>query len=173
MVRCIRFIKLVMILSVLVHFFNACNQNAEPETYIISEGFVGKVNIIFNRKEGASPKYEGGRRVYEIPRDGVLISQFKINDGFINRNYYYKMKSGELRLLKKFDNDSIHSRDRDEIGIFLDGISGVYGNSGVSSALQYQEFIVSSYNLIDSFFTPAYVRKFNEKIEKISALKLN
>ena len=38
----------------LVHLLilGSCNQKAETETYLIPEGFTGKVNIIFNRKEG-------------------------------------------------------------------------------------------------------------------------
>lgn len=148
----------------------SCHQQAEPETYLIPEGFTGKVNIIFNRKEGKPVKYEDKRRVYEIPADGILLTQFTTNDGFINRKYYYKMQSGELKPLRSFESDTAEIK-KDEVGIFLDGISGVYGNSGDPSALEYQEFLVSSFNSKDSFFTDEYIKTFYKKIEKISGLK--
>jgi hypothetical protein len=156
----------------LVHLLvlSSCNQKAEPETYLVPEGFTGKVNIIFNRKEGIEKKYEDGRRIYEIPNDGILLTQFTTNDGIMDRKYYYKNQSGELKLLKSLEADTT-ATDKNEIGIFLNGISGVYGNSGEPSALEYQEFLVSSYNLKDSFFTDDYKKIFYKRIEKISGLK--
>jgi hypothetical protein len=162
-------VNLIFFMQLLI----SCHQQAEPEIYIIPENFTGKVNIIFNRKEGSEKKYDSGRRVYEIPTDGILLTQFKTNDGFIDRKYYYKSQSGELKLLKTFEADTIaahNSLDRNEVGIFLDGISGVYGNSGEPSALEYQEFLVSSHNSKDSFFTDEYKKNFYKKIEKISGL---
>jgi len=163
------FINLIVVMQFLI----SCHQQAEPETYIIPESFTGKVNIIFNRKEGSEKKYEDGRRVYEVPNDGILLTQFTTNDGFINRKYYYKSQSGELKLLHTLASDTTarEKADKNEIGIFLDGTSGVYGNSGTPSALEYQEFVVSNYNRIDSFFTDGYKKIFYKKIEKISGLK--
>ena len=55
----------------------SCN-NPESETYLIPQGFTGRVNVIFSRKDGAPTKYENNRRVYEIPANGVLLTQFKV-----------------------------------------------------------------------------------------------
>ena len=82
-------------------------QRAEPETYLIPSEFKGKVQIIFNQNAipvkykneygrdtiytpqlGNPIKYESGRRVYEIPSNGILLTQFKNNDGFIDRKYF-------------------------------------------------------------------------------------
>lgn len=163
MLRCLCSLISFLILS-------SCNQNAEPETYLIPDGFSGKVNIVFNRKDGSPIKYDERRRVYEIPADGILLTQFGTNDGFINRRYFYKSKSGELKLLKNLETDTINV-SKDEVGVYLDGISGVYGNSGDRSALEYQEFLISSYNLKDGFFTEDYKRLFYQKIEKITGLR--
>lgn len=166
---CIYFIAIINFLSSI-----SCAKKSEPETYLIPEGFTGKVNIIFNQKDGNSVKYQEGRRIYEIPGDGILLTQFTTNDGFINREYYYKNEDGILKRLKTFNDDTItvsDNRNKNEVGIFLDGISGVYGNSGEPSSLVYQEFLVASYNNMDSFFTQEYSRTFNKKIEKISGLK--
>jgi hypothetical protein len=63
--------------------------------------------------------------------------------------------------------------DKDKKGIFEDGTSGQYGNTGDSKSVQYQEFIVSSYNQLDSFYTKEYQRNFDDKIEKITGLTLH
>jgi hypothetical protein len=170
----IKQMSIIINLIVVMQLLMSCHQKAEPETYIIPESFTGKVNIIFNRKEGSEKKYENGRRIYEIPTDGVLLTQFTTNDGFINRKYYYKSQSGELKLLQTLEADTTKankSLNETEVGIFLDGISGVYGNSGEPSALEYQEFVVSSYKNLDSFFTAEYNKIFGRRIEQISGLK--
>jgi len=65
----------------------SCN-NPEPETYLIPREFTGRVDVIFNRKDGSPPKYENGRRVYEIPSSGVLLTQFKDEYGLVDHRYY-------------------------------------------------------------------------------------
>ena len=166
--------SIIINLIVAMQLLISCHQKAEPEIYLIPESFTGKVNIIFNRKEGNEKKYQGENRVYEIPSDGVLLTQFTTNDGFINRRYYYKNQLGELKPLQTFEADTTKTNkhlDKTEIGIFLDGISGVYGNSGEPTALEYQEFIVSNYNNLNNFFTAGYNKIFSKRIEQISGLK--
>jgi hypothetical protein len=59
-------------LFILFQFNSSCNQKAEPETYLIPSNFVGKVNILFSRSDGVAKIYEGNRRVYKIPSNGIL-----------------------------------------------------------------------------------------------------
>ena len=66
-----------------------CYNHPEPETYLIPKGFTGRVNVIFNQKNGAAIKYENGRRIYEIPSNGILLTQIKDEYGIINHQYYY------------------------------------------------------------------------------------
>jgi hypothetical protein len=60
-------------------FFN----QAEREIHLIPKGYVGPVVIIYGRPHGAPPKYENGVRVYEIPKNGILLTQFDPNCGVI------------------------------------------------------------------------------------------
>ena len=97
-------------------------QRTEPETYLIPKDFIGKVRIIFNQngstykykdwnkkdtfytsKVGASKSYENGRRIYEIPSDGILLTQFSENEGFYNRQYYSVDCDGKRSALKVFE----------------------------------------------------------------------
>jgi hypothetical protein len=147
---------------------------AEAEVYLIPEGFTGKVNIVFNRNDGVPTKYEDGRRVYNIPSNGILLTQFKINDGFINREYYYVNKTNRIPLeifkyeYKKDGTTSWEIKNDDEIGVFLDGTSGSYGSSSSLSHLEYQEFIVSNYKGLDSFYTKEYQENFMERLARLA-----
>ena len=55
--------------------------NPEKELYIIPKDFKGTVFIVFNVKDGTPKKYLNGYRLYEIPSDGVLFTQFGSNTG--------------------------------------------------------------------------------------------
>lgn len=173
---------------------SSCGQKAEPETYLIPENYTGEVNILFNQngvpvkyqneygrdtiytsQKGMPPKYENGRRLYEIPSDGVLLTQFKENDGFIDRQYYSVDGNGkrtpfEVFKFEHFKKDSAGYvvDDPNKKGIFGDGTSGSYGNMHIF----FQDFTVCSYNQLNSFNTKEYRRYFDDKIEKVTGLTL-
>jgi hypothetical protein len=148
-------------------------KNPEPETYLLPRGFTGRVNVIFSRKDGVPPRYENGRRVYEIPPSGILVTQFKDEYGLIDHDFFYIDKSGNRTSLKVYKHD--YNKDGtvkwlvsnpDEIGIFSDGTTGQYGNP--PDAVWWQEFVVSSYNKLDSLEP---LNKFEERVSKAINLK--
>ncbi len=55
---------------------------AEPEIHLIPAGFMGNIHIFHNVPDGEPAKYEGGARVYEMPKDGILRSQTPMNPGW-------------------------------------------------------------------------------------------
>ena len=59
-------INIIWILAIVINTLS-CQNQPEPEDYLIPEGFKGRVNVIFNQQNGVPAKYENGRRVYEIP----------------------------------------------------------------------------------------------------------
>src|ERR1700710_258694 len=85
------FINLVVAMQLLI----SCRHDPEPEDYLIPENFTGRVTVIFNQKEGMPIKYENGRRVYEIPANGILLTQFKAEYGIINHHYFYFDSTGK------------------------------------------------------------------------------
>jgi hypothetical protein len=158
----------------------ACNQKAEPEEYLIPAGFAGKVNILFGRSDGTAKEYEGGRRVYKIPSTGILLTQFNATAGFIDRKYYSVDEGGRRAGLEVFKSDHNTDgsvrwlvEDKSKKGIFLDGTNGQYGSTGDPRAVQFEEFVVSSQKMLDSFFTKEYLRTFDNRIEKVTGLTLN
>jgi hypothetical protein len=130
-----------------------CKKNPEPETYLIPKDFKGRVNVIFNQVNGQPKKYENGRRVYEIPMNGILLTQFKDEYGIINHQYYYVDSEGkrsalEIYKFEHFEKDSAGYvvTDKNKVGIFLDGTTGTYGNSDDKRSVKWQEFWVTSDN---------------------------
>ena len=145
-------------------------KHPEPESYLIPEGFKGKVNVIFNQLNGEPPRYEKGRRIYQVPVDGILLTQFKDEYGIVDHEYYYVDGRGNKKPLKifsyEYNKDGTTKwmiKDRNEVGVFLDGTTGGYGNSNI----KYQEFIVSDYNTLDSFYLPKYQNSFIKKIQTV------
>jgi hypothetical protein len=150
---------------------SSCHQKPEAETYLIPEGFKGRATVIFNQKEGASPKYENGRRVYEIPANGILLTQFKDEYGIVDHQYYYINSSGKKTALQiykyEYNKDGTTKwiiKNKNEEGIFLDGTTGQYAKE---SDAPFQLFIVSNNNELDSFYTMEYQKNFKEKINKL------
>jgi hypothetical protein len=178
-----------------MQMLSSCYQKAEPETYLIPSNYTGEVNILFNQNGvtekykneygrdtvfvpelGAPVKYENGRRLYKISTDGILLTQFKENDGFIDRQYYSVENNGKRTPLEIFkfehfkqDSAGYVVSDPNKKGIFGDGTSGSYGNMHIF----FQDFTVGSYNQLDSFNAKEYRKHFDDKIEKITGLTLN
>lgn len=138
-----------------------CGQSKEKEVYLIPSNFKGKVNVIFGYSKGEPVKYENGVRIYEIPKDGILLTQFKVQEGLIKREYYYT-NGPEKRVLLKIMADSENTND---IGVFRDGTIGVYGNSNDTNALTFQEFYVTNKSSFESYFTDESIKDFDDKVQ--------
>lgn len=74
-------IGLVLILSI-----------AKPEIYLIPDDYEGEVIVVFDQSVGEPEKYLDKKRVYEIPDDGILYTQFKWNAGLHNREFHFQSK---------------------------------------------------------------------------------
>ncbi len=158
--------NLTGILFIFLNLFGC--KNPQPEDYLIPYGYKGRVDIVFNQKDGAAVRYEGGRRVYQIPFDGILKTQFKDEYGFIDHHYFYLDSTGKRIPLNIFQthynaDSSTKSDIKDslEVGIFLDGMTGVFG---AKNKYYYQEFLVSDHQTRDSFFTATYKKRFEDKL---------
>ena len=111
----------------------------EPETFLIPEDYRGNVMIVFNSKCGKEIEYENGRRIYKIPKDGILLTKFKDEQGFINQEFYLIDKSGNRKLIKELDIRDFNEEwtteknkkepSRDKLGIFNAGRTYSDGNS--------------------------------------------
>jgi Family of unknown function (DUF6843) len=54
---------------------------ADPETHLIPKGYVGSVTIVFRATSGQRILDEGGARLYQIPSNGILLTEGEPNTG--------------------------------------------------------------------------------------------
>ena len=113
----------IYIHCVLILFVSAsCVQKAENTIRLIPNGYTGPIIIIFNQEDGSPVEYENGFRLYRIPENGVLKTQFKPNYGSQKHHFYYVDESGtrdEIQfILVQGQNQEIEGR--------LDGNGTVY-----------------------------------------------
>ncbi len=125
----------------------------EPETFLIPENYRGHVLILFNEECGNEVKYEVDRRVYEIPNDGIFLTKFEDEQGFINQEFFLVDKKGKRKKIEQLDVRDFNEEwtteknpnepSRTKLGIFHAGRTYSNGNS---------EFYISTYNDLDSHF---------------------
>lgn len=66
----------LFIIILFFYIYNLLNCNYKEINYL-PEGFTGKVFIIMNQKDGKNKEYLGNRRVYRVPKCGILKTKFK------------------------------------------------------------------------------------------------
>jgi len=88
-----------IILSIILSFMLLGCDTGEQEIIIAPRDYTGYIIVIFNQEDGKPVKYEGKKRVYEIPRNGVLKTQFKSNGGWSDYpEFYYEAMDQENKL---------------------------------------------------------------------------
>ncbi|HVS93192.1 MAG TPA: hypothetical protein VHE59_14230 [Mucilaginibacter sp.] len=150
-------IKSILIL-IMSGFLFAC-EHGEKEIIVVPRNYVGYVIVIYNQKQGEGKSYLDGKRVYKIPQNGILKTQFPGDYGDLG--------------LPKFYYDDI--RASNQIPYFIDtktmsskivGASG--GETGVAepnngSEIEFQLFYVG---------TQKDMEKAYSDVQKLDILKL-
>lgn len=107
-----------------VFAFGGGCKNKSPETHILPYGYIGKVYIIFNQKDGFPKKFgEDGSRTYRIPKSGVLKTKIKENYGWIDAgnkiNFFYERDDSLILLEKLFTEQEFNKKlDSNRIVVF-------------------------------------------------------
>ncbi|MFC5874586.1 DUF6843 domain-containing protein [Chryseobacterium arachidis] len=160
--------KTAISLVLFILILNSCRgSRPEPEIYLIPTSYRGKVNVIFNQAKGQEIMYEGDKRVYRIPENGILLTKAKPEYGFIRHEYHFVDSSGKRTLIKiLFDNHE----NTEEIGIYRDGTVGIYGNSDDIQNLKYQEFYVTDKKSLDKYFSIQYDTNFLKAVQQLTGI---
>ncbi len=129
------------------------SEHQTPVTYYIPSEYRGEVAIVFDEDCGQNPEFVDERRLYDIPEDGVLITQFIKESGILDHEYYLIDSAGNKTSIPFLDSrdfkeswnyaDSTKEPSRDLVGVFLQGTSFYH-----SADLEYssQNIFVGSYN---------------------------
>ncbi len=153
----------------ILFLLTGCFDNATPETYIIPDGYQGRILIVYDQAKGRDEEFIGNRRVYRIDSNGMLVTKFKSEDGIIDEEYYYQEADG----LKKrigidssiFWHDTLKVREYktknyNTILIRSFGVSGGYGSgSDFPHKVDYSESTIATEKFMDSFKLSNYANK--------------
>lgn len=119
-----------------------CNRSGEQEVVVVPKGFKGYVIIIFNQKNGHPVKYDGKRRVYEVPSNGILKTQFEVNEGWRDfTEYYYGMIAPENKLPSFVDVEKI---PKDKTVGFIGSTGTVKKNGQSTDRVEFGEFYIGT-----------------------------
>ena len=141
----------ILFLSVIsiygLSFFGSYLSRPEPETFLIPQNFEGSFKVIYGEECGMNPIIENGRRVLQIPSNGILIIQPEFEGGIIDHEYYFIDKDGKRTKIEQYENYSDGSKNIPGVQLGGSGsIGGAMPNGGSSSeshlAIHYTDFKV-------------------------------
>gem|GEM_PF-690254 len=133
----------------IVYFFS----KAEPEEFIIPNDYQGEVLVFFEQHDGAPIKYSDGKRIYEIPDDGILFTQFKWNVGFSNRRFYFLTDGKEINIDEVGQNYSYEQGkpDSDMVSVMNKGPYFYKSADGINYLFRAHEFIVANRKSLNNY----------------------
>jgi hypothetical protein len=144
----------------------ACTR-AEPETHLLKPGFMGRVTIITDVSDGEPIEYMNGRRIYRIPADGLLRSQFPLNVYSQDIRFYFESEEdGEWQEITGRSGSTIHDtpavRADDTVVVHAYGLGAVganfpgeeNGSTEAPCALRYVTYTVGRKREIIGYLAP-------------------
>jgi hypothetical protein len=173
-------IKRNLIRFLFITFFFVSCQSPQPADFLIPKGYSGRAAVVFEQKQGQEPKYENGRRIYEIPDNGILLTQFKAEHGFVDYRYFLVDRDGSKSLLPiyeyEYNKDGTTKylvQDKEKAGIFGHGTTIAFTDpSSEPTHLVFNqrglEFFVSTFNGLD---TVEKMEHFNQRVDSLIKLK--
>lgn len=126
----------VLIVGYLFWYYTS---SADDEIHLLPKGFTGIVIIRFNAKNGKEERYEDGKRVYEIPANGILDTKFKINEGWSDLPKLYYLDGNKRTPIIKY---KVYSQ---QIGGAISDIT--------NKEISYISYILSDEKHVDSLYT--------------------
>ena len=99
-------------------FTVACQETRHPDRFLIPEGYVGWVTVIYNVKGAPVLRQEGNYRLYEIPPDGRLVTSSFIEWGSaLDQFYYYNVRNERHQIeQERLIQAPYHTPDDDSTG---------------------------------------------------------
>lgn len=150
----------IILITLVLSLFSGCSQTVQ-ETFLIPSGFEGRINVVFNQPNANPIPVENGRRVYNIPADGILITSSKLETGILDQDYYYVDNIGNK---EKIAISKVNAALEVMPSVAKYGVVGVYGSSDEDNPLEFSESIIAGKNTIDSIYEYKNEVRFQNKI---------
>lgn len=161
-------------------FVLASCRNPEPADFLIPKGYAGRVAVVFEQKHGEKPKYANGRRIYEIPTTGILLTQFKAEFGFIDYRYFIVDSNGKQMSLPIYEYEYNKDgtirylvQDKEQTGIFGNGTTVAFTDPKSESTYIVSnqpglEVFISTFNGLD---TVESMEHFSQRVDSSIKIK--
>lgn len=79
---------------------------ASDDIFIIPANFKGTIAVIYGQENGTEKEYENSKRLYRIPQNGILKTQFELKGETVNfGEYYYLTDNGQRVRIESFPYD--------------------------------------------------------------------
>lgn len=138
----------------LVFSLSACSSSdvteREPEHYILPASCVGAFYVVFEQSQGEELVYKDGARQYEIPENGILLSQGLPNEGVVPADdirFFCKTEQGPLIEVTERWTTSIGDPDaarQDPTVYIFGGGPGVFSSSREPCKVRFRGFHVGT-----------------------------
>ncbi|MBZ9731609.1 hypothetical protein LB467_18130 [Salegentibacter sp. JZCK2] len=152
-----------IILSIILSFMVLSCDTGEQEIIIAPRDYTGYIIVIFNQEDGKPVKYEGKKRIYEIPSDGVLKTQFNSNDGWSDYpEFYYEVIDPEYKLPSNILTE-IETLPMDTIVGFKGATGSIRKNNYDDERVQFAKYYIG---------TRSDIKRAKEEAEKLDIVKL-
>ena len=161
--KIIRLMSLALLLAIGVYIWQT--EIGDGEMFILPEGYRGVVFILYDQKNGEPVRYEQGKRLYEIPPNGILKTQFSLNTGWHSPGKYYYKENGKLiEIPYAFDDRDIEAKKAIESKVHVCcPSSGQAGKDPNDAPVVFGQFYVG---------TNEEIHEASEKGEKINPIDL-
>ena len=144
-------ILFIILVAGLISFLWSRLTKPEKESFLFPENFRGAVYVIYDQKNGEPKVYENNRRLYKIPDNGILFTQFKAEYGRIDHRYFFVDGNGKRKeVLKKeeWTPGKIQYESPGDSTVVFGLITGTMAGSTLqnSTAFHFQHLVVGTYN---------------------------
>lgn len=117
------------------------------EIFLLPEGYQGAFYVVYNIPDGEPLTYEAGTPVYDIPQDGVLLTQADVTPNSVRSDkFYYESEDGSRKIIDgrwtTSFNDTPENRSDEQVYIFSEDLVK-YGHTQDCS-IYYSDFYIGT-----------------------------
>lgn len=145
------FLNIILIILFTIFSCKSLYNTGENSIRLLPEGYIGSVIILYDQLNGVAKEYENSKRIYRIPENGILRTQFNVNTGIQNVKTYYLDSTGKRKLIPEIILKKPKDIDPNQIVCFGDAIGSTAENK--PNYLKYRSFIIGQFKDIDSLST--------------------
>jgi hypothetical protein len=120
------------------------------ETFLLPQGYRGKVIVHYNEPNGNEPVFEDDRLLFEVPKDGAVHTVFKrrlnrVYPNNTNPQFFYVNDKGQRSPIKMANDPSLQEEE-----VFVQ--EGGYGYETNATYISWGDFVVFTKKELDNYY---------------------